>query len=338
MFAGCVTTNHGTQIQGEAFNVLPTYCYGDECFDIQRKTAILLFNNNIPDGEYKIIVEMTTLIHDTQIGEKETAISLAAKGKKANTEKNLAAWTDWTPEQIDQRLNDYYASKGITEEDWNDLDSSDPTTRQAAEQKFYNILPPEQQEEMAELQKEINTEQKFYGILPEAQQVKKCIQTKTINVNGDIVTVEIADFVSQYNQKKQKVTNMIDKSGTLNKKHIKMLENIFNQGLECLPTHASSGDIINFTTPVKFGELSIKMNIDILVHGITTYEGNEYVLLETRGTGKTRISGRKVPVTYGGYTLRDGFMNRDVRSVMDMTIKEKEGYLSLKIIVTEKEI
>ena len=58
MFVGCA---YGTRIQREAFNVSPVYCHGDECFHIYKKASILLFGNTFSDGQYKILVEETTI-------------------------------------------------------------------------------------------------------------------------------------------------------------------------------------------------------------------------------------------------------------------------------------
>lgn len=230
MVAGCA---YGTRIQREAFNISPVYCHEDECFYIQRKTAILLFNI-IPDGQYKYMVEETTI------------------------------------------------------EDGN-------------------------------------------------EEFEKHIQT--INVNGNIVTAEIDDLIFQYSQKKRKLINIIDKSGTLNKKEMEKIKNITNQTSGFfLPTYASSGDIISFTMPMKFGKFSIKMNWDYFVHGITTYEGNEYALLEIRGKGTLRINRNKVSVTCRGYALRNSSMIDAARSVMDITLKHNKECFSLKTIMTQKEI
>ena len=337
MFAGCATTNHGTQIQGEAFNVLPTYCYGDECFNIQRKTAIPLFNNIIPDGQYKTMVETTMIGNGEEEVEKSTqtktinvngdivtveiddiifqynqkkqkvinmidksgvlntagivgpgvpifmklgsataAAGLAMIGRRENTIDTLVLWGR-SREKAEQMVADSYASKGITEQDFNDLYTDDPEVLKAAVQKMVSSLPAEEQKEFIK----------------------------------EIVSIIVLNFP---------------------------IEKFFNQLLG-FPAHASSGDIISSISHTNTAEFYIETKLNVFVHGITTYEGNEYILLETRGAGKILINGWcKVPVTFGGYLLHDGFMNREVRSVVDCTVKLNGEYLRLKRIVTEKEI
>ena len=231
------TIDVDTQIQGEAFNVLPTYCYEDDCFNIQKKAAIRLFNNNIPNGQYKTAIKTTTI--------------------------------------------------------------------ENGQEEFEKFI-------------------------------------KEITVSGDTVTIDSGDdIVLQYNQKKQIITKIIDKTGTLSEKHIKMIRNKFKKSLGLFfSAYASSGDIISHTMQINFGEFDLKMDFDIFVHGITAFEGNKYAVLEVRGSGNTQISEREATVACEGYMIRDGSINSMPKSVMNLTVKTKRGneFLSLKIISTEKEI
>jgi hypothetical protein len=347
MFAGCVTTNNGTQIQGEAFNVLPTYCYGDECFDIQRKTAILLFNNIIPDGQYKTVVK-TTMIDNGEEFERSTQT------------KTINVKGDIDTVEIDNIIFQYNRKK---QKVINMIDKSGVLNTVG----IVGIVGPEAPIVMktdsattvaalAMIGQRANLEENLteWGISYETEGGMSPEEVKSsVNDYYSGLGITKQDFNDLQSGDPEVMKAAVQKmfsalSAEKQKEYIKgvvsiivlncPLEKLFNQALG-FPTHASSGDIISSTAQMKTGEFYIKTNLNIFVHGITTYEGNEYILLEIKGTGIIRINGWcKAPITYGGYLLHDGFMNREVRSVIDSTIKLNGEYSRLKRIVTEKEI
>lgn len=339
MFAGCATTNHGTQIQGEAFNVLPIYCYGDECFDIQRKTAILLFNNNIPDGQYKTVVK-TTMIDNGEEFERSTQT------------KTINVKDDIDTVEIDNIIYQYNRKK---QKVINMIDKSGVLNTAG----IVGIVGPEAPIVMKTGSATIVAAHAMIGQKINAINTLETwgwsreAATKAVEANYINKGITEQDFNDLYTDDPEVLKAAVQKifsalPAEKQKKYIKgvvsiivlncPLEEFFNQALG-FPTHASSGDIISSTAQMKIGEFYIKINLNVFVHGITTYEGNEYILLETKGTGIIRINGWcKAPITYGGYLLHDGFMNREVRSVIDSTVKLNGEYSRLKRIVTEKEI
>ena len=61
---GCVSSQ-----QPKKFNVKPTFCYDGECFSIEQKNNLLLFNTSMPEGEYKIEQVITNISSDKEEAE-----------------------------------------------------------------------------------------------------------------------------------------------------------------------------------------------------------------------------------------------------------------------------
>ena len=162
---------------------------------------------------------------------------------------------------------------------------------------------------------------------------KESIEKKifTVTVNGEIVTTEYDTFLAQHNQKTHRVINFIDKSGTLSKKQISIAKNEFKGALlESSIQEVSSGDTIKYNSVMAGFFLKNTM----YVHGLTTYQNQKYLLLESQGTGKKSFT--DMVVTYSGYVLLDNIYNFARVSIKDFSGKDNNGSRTFKIILKQK--
>lgn len=216
------------------FNVLPNFCYDGECYIIDMQSNMLLFNTNMPEGDYKIqSVTKMILLGDEKI------------------EKDV-------------------------------------------------------------------------------------MHMKIIN---DIVNFEIEDLLVQYNQRKQKIVQIIDKSGTLTPKQTSFLKKMFEKSFNLyLPPYASSGDTSKIKFDFNLGAAKIKINADIYIHGKTYYNKKKLPLVEIKGHGVMKNNGFSTPAVYSGYFIKDTELNINAKSVMDLTLKNEDVSQTIRIITKDKVI
>jgi len=162
---------------------------------------------------------------------------------------------------------------------------------------------------------------------------KETVEKKiiTVTVNGEIVTTEYDTFLAQHNQKDHRIINFIDKSGTLSKKQVNTAKNEFKGTLsESMIKDVSSGDTIKFNSILA----DFFLNNIFLVHGLTNYQDKQYLLIETRGTGKVFFT--NIKCTFGGYVLLDNTHNFARMKIMDFSAKDKTESATFKIILNQK--
>lgn len=110
-------------------------------------------------------------------------LNVYMEGRKANVIDKLREW-GYSQAEAEQGYKDHMASLGVTTETFNDLNSNDPATRQAAEQKIYSTLSANEQKTIYEA--------------PKTTKMKNDI---TQNINGQIREV-MRDFsADEWNKK-----------------------------------------------------------------------------------------------------------------------------------------
>ena len=66
LLSGCVSLQ-----QSKTFNVMPTFCHDGECFSIEKRSNLLVFNANLPEGEHKIETVITCIFSGNDETEKD---------------------------------------------------------------------------------------------------------------------------------------------------------------------------------------------------------------------------------------------------------------------------